>query len=48
MLRSSDSLGASAKVALIFSCIFQAGAFTLTSPFKLSYHLLAGNKYVNI
>lgn len=47
MLKSSDSLGAAARVALILFCIFQAGTLTLTSPSKLSYRLLAENKYVN-
>lgn len=48
MLRSSGSLGASAKVAFVFPCIFRGGAFSLTPSFKLSYHLLAENKYVNV
>jgi len=47
MLRSSDRLGASVKVALIFSCIFLSGAFALTSPLKWSYHVLTENKCVN-
>lgn len=47
MLKSSDSLGAAARVALILFCIFQAGELTLTSASKLSYRLLAQNKYVN-
>lgn len=36
------------KLRFFFLCIFQAGAFTLISPLKLSYHLLVENKYVNI
>lgn len=49
MLRLSDSLGACGKIALFFfSAVFKAELFALTSLLKLSYHLLAVNKYVYI
>lgn len=49
MLRLSDSLGACGKIALIFfPAVLKAELFALTSPLKLSYLLIAVNKYVNI